>query len=164
MDESLPTSISTRGEFGAALHAVLVDAIEARARELWLVDPDFSEWPLGERATVDALTRWAQAAPQRRITLVAHSFADVPRRHPRFADWRRHWDHVVQAREVAELDASEVPTLLLASEGLGLQLIDRVHWRGRWFRDETDWKTWREVIDALLQRSSDAFPATVLGL
>jgi hypothetical protein len=164
MDESLPTSISTRNEFDAALRAALADAIESRTRELWFVDPDFSEWPLGDRAVVDQLTNWAQSVPQPRITLIAYSFAEMHRRHPRFVAWRRYWSHVVQARDVAELDASEVPTLMLAGDGLGVQLIDRMHWRGRWFRDETDWKTWREVIDALLQRSGDAFPATILGI
>jgi len=163
MDESLPTTISTRGEFAAALHAALVDAAASGTRELWLVDPDFAAWPLGERATIDELTRWAQA-PQRRITLIAHHFDEMPRRHPRFVEWRRYWSHLVQARAVAELDVSEVPTLLLAGDGLGVQLLDREHYRGRWFRDETDWKTWREVVDALLQRSGDAFPATTLGL
>jgi hypothetical protein len=163
MDETLPTSISTRAEFNTALLAALQDAIETNTRELWLVDPDFAAWPLGERAVVDLLTVWAQA-PQRRITLIARHFDEMPRRHPRFVQWRRYWSHFVQAYAVAELDPSDVPTLLLAGDGLGVQLIDRVHWRGRWFRDESDWRTWHEVIDALLQRSGDAFPATTLGL
>jgi peptidyl-tRNA hydrolase len=163
MDPSLPTSISTRAEFNTALLAALQDAVRAGTRELWLVDPDFADWPLGERATVELLTQWAQA-PQRRITLIARHFDEMPRRHPRFVQWRRHWSHFVEARAVADLDPSDVPTLLLAGDGLGVQLLDRVHWRGRWFSDEADWRTWREVVDALLQRSSDAFPATTLGI
>jgi hypothetical protein len=164
MDETLPTALSGRAEFAAAVRAVLTDAVDHGTRELWLVDPDFAAWPLGERATVDLLLRWAQGGAGRRIHLIAHHFDELPRRHPRFTAWRRDWAHVVTCREVAELDASEVPTLLLAGDGLGLQLPERQHVRGRWFRDETDWRTWREVVDALLQRSAEAFPATTLGL
>lgn len=164
MDERLPTAIASRAEFAAAVRAVLLDAAEHGTRELWLVDPDFALWPLGERETVALLLRWAQGGAGRRVTFVAHGFDDVVRRHPRFVAWRRDWAHVIQCREVGELDASEVPTLLLAGEGLGLQLLERRHVRGRWFRDEPTWRTWREVVDALLQRSAEAFPATTLGL
>lgn len=164
MDETLPTAIAGRAEFAAAVRAVLADAAAHGTRELWLVDPDFALWPLGERETVALLLRWAQGGPRRRITFVAHGFDDVPRRHPRFVAWRRDWAHVVSCREVSEVDASEVPTLLLAGEGLGVQLLERQHVRGRWFRDESNWRMWREVVDALLQRSSEAFPATTLGL
>lgn len=164
MDETLPTAIAGRSDFAAAVHAVLGDAAEHGTRELWLVDPDFSLWPLGERELVGLLTRWAQGGPGRRITVIAQRFDDIPRRHPRFVAWRRDWAHVIHCREVGEVDASEVPTLLLAGEGLGLQLLERQHVRGRWFRDDAAWRTWREVIDALLQRSAEAFPATTLGL
>jgi hypothetical protein len=164
MDETLPTAIAGRVEFAAALRAVLADAADRGTRELWLVDPDFAPWPLGERDTVALLLRWAQGGPGRHVTFMAHRFDDVPRRHPRFAAWRRDWAHVITCREVGDIDASEVPTLLLAGDGLGLQLLERQHVRGRWFRDESAWRTWREVIDALLQRSVEAFPATTLGL
>ena len=164
MDETLPTAIAGRAEFGAAGRAVLADAADHGTRELWLVDPDFALWPLGERETVALLLRWSQGGPGRRITYVAHSFDDVARRHPRFVAWRRDWAHVISCRAVGEVDASEVPTLLLAGDGLGLQLLERQHVRGRWFRDEASWRTWREIVDALLQRSAEAFPATTLGL
>jgi hypothetical protein len=164
MDTALPDSIASRSEFAAALLEVLDDAQASGTRELWLVDPDFDEWPLGQSRVCDVLTRWAQGRAERRITLIAQHYDDMPRRHPRFVEWRRKWSHVMQCRAVAGLDASEVPTLLLAGDGLGLHLLDRVHCRGYGFRDESQWRTWREVIDALLQRSEEAFPATTLGL
>lgn len=161
MDDT--TQITTRSEFLRALHALLDEAVQAETQELWLVDPHFADWPLNDRSTIELLTRWGRL-PQRRLMLIAQHYDEMPRRHPRFVDWRRSWSHVAQCRAVPELDLSEVPTLLLTADGAGLQLIDREHFRGRLFRDETTWRTWREVIDALLQRSEDAFPATTLGL
>jgi hypothetical protein len=158
--EMPPTAITTRAEFGAALAFVVGQSLAAR--EMWLVDRDFAAWPLDDTALLDALTRWARQ-PQRKLTLVGYGFDDVPRRHPRFTAWRRTWSHVVDARAVPELDPSEVPTLLLAGE-LGVQLFDREHARGHWFADETTWRTWREVVDALLQRSESSFGASTLGL
>eukprot|EP01038_Epipyxis_sp_PR26KG_P003901 gene3901-5592_t len=39
-------------------------AFEVAAEQGWnhitLSDPDFADWPLGERAVVDALNRWAR--------------------------------------------------------------------------------------------------------
>ena len=96
--------------------------------------------------------------------MFAHDFDGLPRRQPRLTRWRRTWSHALDARVLEEVDASEVPTLLLAGNGLGLQMLDRRYCRGRWFRDDTTWRTWREVIDALSQRSDTSFGATTLGL
>lgn len=157
------TQITTRAEFADALGCVLDEASADGTRELWLVDPDFDAWPLDNPNILDCLTRWARL-PRRRAMLLAQSFESVPLRQPRFTQWRRTWSHAIECRVLEEIDTSEVPTLLLAGGGLGLQLLDRTHCRGRWFRDDTTWRTWREVIDALLQRSQSSFGATTLGL
>jgi hypothetical protein len=157
------TQIASRADFAQALIYVLERAIEDGTKELWLVDPDFEIWPLDDAAFLDALTTWARL-PKRRAHMLAHDFDGVPRRQPRFTHWRRTWSHALDARVLEEVDASEVPTLLLAGDGLGLQLLDRRYCRGRWFRDDTTWRTWREVIDALSQRSDTSFGATTLGL
>jgi hypothetical protein len=162
MMDTLGSHIGSRAEFAAALCHVLDEANTNGTRELWLVDPDFSIWPLDDLALLERLTHFARA-PQRCINLLAHDFDDVPRRQPRFSAWRRTWSHVVHSRAV-EVDASEVPTLLLAGVGLGVLLLDRRYCRGRWFRDDGTWRTWREVVDALSQRSETSFGATTLGL
>ena len=157
------TQITTRTEFAAALRHVLQQAAGDGTRELWLVDPDFEPWPLDDPGLLDDLTRWARL-PGRRAVMLAHAFDRLPLRRPRFTEWRRTWSHALECRALDEVDASEVPTLLLAGSALGVQLLDRRYCRGRWFRDDTTWRTWREVIDALLQRSESSFGATTLGL
>jgi hypothetical protein len=159
----LKTQITTRSEFAMALRHVLQQAAANGTRDLWLVDPDFDSWPLDDTGLLDDLTRWARL-PRRHAVMLAHSFDRLPLRQPRFTEWRRTWSHVLECRSLEEIDASEVPTLLLAGEGLGVQLLDRRYCRGRWFQDDTTWRTWREVIDALSQRSDSSFGATTLGL
>ena len=157
------TQITTRAEFGAALRYVLDEAVADGTRELLLVDRDFDAWPLDDADILDRLTQWARL-PKRHATLYAHSFETVPRRLPRFTQWRRTWSHALDCRALEEVDPSEVPTLLLAGSGLGLQLLDKRYCRGRWFRDDTTWRTWREVVDALSQRSETSFGSSTLGL
>jgi hypothetical protein len=47
---------------------------------------------------------------------------------------------------------------------VAVQLIDRVHWRGRAETDARAARLWRERIDAVLQRSEISFAANALGL
>jgi hypothetical protein len=168
-----PDSITTRKEFQAQVRALLAEAEQQGAKELWWVDPDFADWPLNERELVAALSAWA--APQRRLTMLAQRFDEVQRSHPRFVTWRRDFGHVIHCRQV-DVDASEVPSLLLVGSAsgpasgsangptTGLQLTNRQRFRGRRLRDEADVQAWREVIDALMQRSQDGFASTTLGI
>ena len=52
----------------------------------------------------------------------------------------------------------------LVSDVLGLRMSGTVQGRGRLTRERTDLVQWRDAVDALLQRSMPAFPATTLGL
>ena len=104
--------ITSRGEFHAALHRAFADAASIGCRELWLCDPDFSDWPLGDRSVVEQLRQWAGS--QRRITLLAGTFDEVVRRHPRWIEWRRQWSHVVHCRVNSEIGTAQLPTVLLA--------------------------------------------------
>ena len=154
--------ITTRSEFHAALRQALAEAADAGSRELWLSDPDFADWPLGERDIVDQLARWA--ASSRRITLLAGTFDEVARRHPRWVAWRRQWSHIVGCRTNRELPSEELPTLLCAAGTVSVRLVDRVHHRGRISHDRADELRCKEQFDAVLQRSEEAFPATTTGL
>jgi hypothetical protein len=160
--ESMPGLISTRGEFHAALRLAFTEAADAGSRELWLCDNDFAGWPLGERTVVEQLTRWA--ASSRRLTLLARNFDEVARRHARWVEWRRQWAHIVSCRTNHELEVGEVPTVLIASGTLSVRLADPLRHRGRLSRDKADEIRCREAIDAVLQRSEEAFPATTTGL
>lgn len=161
----LPASTSpirSRAEFHAALRSAFAEAAAAGAREIWLCDADFADWPLGERAVIESLTQWA--ASRRRLTLLAQHFDTVVRLHARWIFWRRQWSHIVQCRSNAELEAAQLPTLLLAPGVVSVELFDPVHHRGRVSHEAADGLRCRERIDAVLQRSAEAFPVTTTGL
>jgi hypothetical protein len=154
--------ITTRAEFHAALQQAFARAAQAGCRELWLCDEDFADWPLGERAIVESLTEWA--ASSRRLTLAARSFDEVARRHARWVAWRRNWSHIVSCRTNTELATGEFPTVLLALGTVSVRLSDVVHHRGRLSHEKADEIRCKELIDAVLQRSEESFPATTTGL
>ncbi|MEP7301538.1 MAG: hypothetical protein ABI699_08440 [Caldimonas sp.] len=154
--------IASRNDFHEAVRTALAQAAEQGAREIFLVAPDFDDWPLNERGVVEALGRWALSS--RKLVVFAHGFEELARRAPRFAEWRRQWSHVVQCRSDPDLEAQQVPTLLLVPDLLAVRLVDPVGYRGTVSGRPADQVDCRETIDALLQRSVEAFPATTLGL
>ena len=162
MNEHKLNQIASRKEFHEAIRAALAQAADAEAPEICLVDPDFQEWPLGERAVVETLSRWANS--RRKLLLFAHSFEALPRTAPRFAEWRRQWSHIVQCRNDPDLEAQQVPTLLLVPDEVTVRLLDPVRHRGMISGRAGDQAEARETIDALLQRSFEAFPPTTLGI
>jgi hypothetical protein len=162
MDASNRRVITSRSEFHAALRGAFSLAASAGARELWLCDEDFADWPLGERAVVDELTQWAQS--RRRLTVLAHNFDEVARRHGRWTEWRRQWAHVVECRTNAEIEAAQMPTICLVSDIFSVRLSDPVRHRGMASHEAADALACREAIDAVSQRSIETFPATTLGL
>jgi len=156
------TLITTRAEFHAALRAAFAEAATAGSHELWLADNDFADWPLGERDVIESLSQWV--ASSRKLTLLAHDFDEVARRHPRWVTWRRQWSHVVSCRSNAELEAGEMPTLLIAAGTVTVRLSDPVRHRGRIAHDRAEELRCKELFDAVSQRSEEAFPATSTGL
>lgn len=161
-DEPTRSLIDTRAAFHDAVRVVFAEAARVGCREIWLIDDDFGDWPLSERAVIDDLTRWVEA--HRSFTVVARSFDEISRRHARWVTWRRQFSHVVHCRTNNDLEAGQMPTILLAPGLLSVRLFDRVNYRGTISRDAADAVQWREAIDAVLQRSEEAFPATTLGL
>jgi hypothetical protein len=159
-DDILP--IGSRAEFLDAVRTAFTQAEEHGAREIVLVDPNFADWPLNERGVVDSLARWIDSS--RLLVVVAHSFDELARRQLRFVEWRRQWAHVVQCRNDPELEAEQIPTLLLVPGHLCMRVLDRVRWRGTVSKRPVDLTESREIVDALLQRSVEAFPVTPLGL
>lgn len=153
--------ITGRSEYRAAVRLALSQAAAERARELVFVDPDFEAWPLEDAQVLAALTAWARL-PKRQLLIVACRFDELPRRCPRFTAWRRDWAHVI-ACHATEVEASQVPTLLLAGKH-SLTLADRLQWRGHWLDDDSQISAWREVVDVLMQRSEPDFAANTLGL
>lgn len=162
MSEHVRRLIETRNDFHDALRAAFAEAAHRGCREIWLVDEDFADWPLSERQVIEHLTQWAAA--HRRLTVIARHFDAIVRRHARWAEWRRQWSHVVQCRANDELEAGQMPCILLAPGLTSVRMFDVVHHRGVATDETADAMRWREVVDAVLQRSEEAFPATTLGL
>jgi len=156
------TLITTRSEFQTALRDALAEAAQRGSPELWLCDQTFADWPLGERAVIANLEQWALS--RRKLTLIARHFDEVGRRHPRWVEWRRTWSHIVSCRANPEFEREEFPVLLLAAGTVSVQLSNQEHYRGRTSHDKADEIHCRELVDAVLQRSEEAFPATTTGL
>ena len=162
MDDPTRRPIASRNEFLDALRSAFAQAATAGAREISLCDATFADWPLGEPGVIEDLTRWAQG--RRRLTVLAHNFDEIARRHGRWTEWRRQWAHVVQCRGNEELEAAEFPTICVVADVVSVRLVDLVHHRSMASHEASDAVACREAIDAISQRSAEAFPVTTLGL
>lgn len=160
--DSASPPIGSRADFHKAIVAAFERAASQGCREIFICDTDFADWPLGERAVVAALTQWAYK--HRRLTVMAVSFDEILRRHPRWVEWRRNWGHVVECRLVEDIEAEKMPRLWFAPSLLAVRLIDPQHYRG--FIDEgaADLVSIREEVDEIANCSVPAFPVTLLGL
>ena len=82
----------------------------------------------------------------------------------RWVEWRRQWAHVVECRSLAEDDAGKLTGLFLAPGLFTLRVLDMEHYRAILSFETADAIRARDNLDALLQRSKEAFPVTTLGL
>lgn len=150
-----------REAWAQALAAVLELALAERVRQMAWCDPDFADWPLGERVLTESLHAWSRAGGQ--LSLLALDYRTLRERHARFVTWRTQWSHRVDARaaprELREgfptlvclpgwamsRSPSRPPVVLASAEPARVQGLT-LAWQGLW------------------ERSSAAFPATTLGL
>ncbi len=156
-----PATIDGRNAFIQAVRDTLAQALATRQRELCFVDADFESWPLDDPQVLAALDPWIRL-PLRRMLILAGRFDAVPRRFPRFTEWRRNWAHAIECRST-DVERSQIPTLLLAGSG-SLYLADPKRWRGHHLTEDREVGDWREVVDVLVQRSEPDFAASMLGL
>lgn len=162
--ERIPSGpIASRDQFQAAVRNVVLNAEALGLRELAWVSPDFADWPLDEPALIDALGHWARQ-PGARLTWIAHDFERVRRAMPRLTRWRQTFAHVIACRTPPELPGPDTPTLLLAGRSVAVRMLDLDHARGWVSHQGRDVQRAREEIDAVLQRSEEAFASGVLGL
>ncbi|MBX9935953.1 MAG: hypothetical protein K2Y10_05115 [Burkholderiaceae bacterium] len=163
-----PTHFLPQGRFQGreAFQQLVRDALATAAAEGWreiiLSDADFHDWPLGERAVVESLQAWAGRG--RRMTLLACQYDDVVRRHARFVQWRRTWDHLLTCRRSAAADRLDVPSVVW-SPGWVLQRLDPERCNGVTGAEPERRVLLRETLNEWLHnKSSPGFPATTLGL
>jgi hypothetical protein len=156
-------SLASRADLEAAVESLIVGLPDSEVRTLTLVAAAPADWPLGASPTqIDALTRWARR-PGRRFRLIGLHFDELALGNPRLSNWRRNWNHVIEAWQPVGIARSDIPNLLIAGE----QVID---WRsddppkGFVKHDASASHRASLLVDALLQRSESAWPMVTLGL
>ena len=150
-----------RTEFAELIRQSLAVAAAQGWREIICCDPDFADWPLGERAVAQALNDWSASGGK--FTMLAGNYDAVPRRHARFVTWRRTWSHLIECRTSAASPADRLPSALW-SPGWVFERLDLERSRGVAGSDAARRTLLKERLNEYLANSSAAFPATVLGL
>jgi hypothetical protein len=150
-----------REAFDALLRGALSAAAQQGWKEIVFSDPDFADWPLGERATIEALQAWS--ASGRRLMLLAQRFDVLERGHARFVPWRRMWDHIIECRATGKAAGSEVPSAIWTPTWF-VHRIDPERSRGVSGTDAPARRALRESIDECWRIARPAFPASTLGL
>lgn len=140
-------------------------ALACAAQQGWshlvLSDADFADWPLGERAVVQALQDWARQG--RHIQFMARDFGPLRELHPRLVQWRISWAHIVQAHACSGGGGTELPSAIW-SPGWTLERLDPLRCTLVASVDSLRRVALKERLDACWRMGSPSFPATTLGL
>ncbi|HXD42520.1 MAG TPA: hypothetical protein VN649_18285 [Ramlibacter sp.] len=148
-----------------AFQQLVRDALACAAREGWreiiLSDPNFEDWPLGERAVAQSLEAWS--ATGRQCTLLARRYDEVVRRHARFVTWRRTWSHIIEARACASADPLELPSAIW-SPGWVLRRLDIDNCSGVAGSEPERRLLLRDNLQEWVKKSTPSFPSSTLGL
>ncbi|MDQ3058782.1 MAG: hypothetical protein M3R45_04575 [Pseudomonadota bacterium] len=150
-----------RAEFADLIRLALATAAAQGWREIIVCDPDFEDWPLGERVVAQALNDWSKSG--RTFTMLAANYEALVRRHARFVTWRRTWAHLVECRKSAATPAESLPSALW-SPGWVLERQDLPRCIGMAGSEPARRVALRERVNEVLLKSSPAFAATTLGL
>jgi hypothetical protein len=148
-------------EFAELIRQALRVAAVQGWREMIWCDPDFADWPLGERAVAQALHDWSQAG--RKLTMLAKNYHEVQRRHMRFVTWRRTWSHLVDCRATVVTSVSDAPSALWGP-GWAFERYDLQRCAGTAGSDVARRVVLKARLNAVLLKSAPAFPVSTLGL
>ncbi|MEO7953089.1 MAG: hypothetical protein ABIR35_03200 [Polaromonas sp.] len=149
---------SGRNEFAELVRQAFAAAAIQGWREIMVCDADFADWPLGERAFIQALGDWSRTG--RQFTMIASNYDEIPRKHARFVSWRRSWAHIVECRSCA---ADKLPSALWSSNWV-FERMDVQRCSGVAGPEAGRRIALRERLSERLLHSSPAFAATTLGL
>ena len=147
--------------FAEVVRAAFAVAAQHGWRELLLSDVDFADWPIGECAVVRSLHDWARSG--RQLTLIAATYDEVRRRHPRFTAWRQTWSHLVTCRIVRKSGLGELPSAIWSPQW-ALRRLDPVWSCGVAGSEPARRALLRERLMAHLHNSAPGFAPTALGL
>ena len=152
---------SGRAEFRASLRSLFERAAQEGWSEMVWSDPNFADWTLGERATIDLLNQWAGHG--RRLILLAGRYDVLMQGHARFVAWRKTWDHVLACRQSRSADPGSTPSAIWGRSAM-LQRNDVERCVGVLSDDPGRRLRLRQELDEWLAESMPAFPASTLGL
>ena len=130
-------------------------------REWWWCDPDFADWPLGERAVTEALDRWAGQG--RLLHLLARDFKPLRETHARFVHWRTRWDHCIEARACPSVAADDFPSGMWMPSVCWAR-VDPVRGVALVSDDPQRRVAFQQRLQGTWAKASPAFPASTLGL
>ena len=147
--------------FADRVRSALLHADREGWTEMVWSDAGFEDWPLYEKAVVEALNAWARKG--RKLTLLAHHFDAMRRIHHRFVEWRVRWDHVVDCRVCKGVEATEFPSALW-TPSWALRRLDLVRSTGVCSDEPRMRLLLREELEERKRQSSPGFPASILGL
>jgi len=149
---------SGRTDFTEMIRQAFATGAQQGWREIIVCDPDFEDWPLGERTVAQALNDWSKTG--RTFTMLARNYDEVSRRHARFVTWRRTWAHIIECRANT---SDDLPSALLGP-GWVFERLDLQRCTGMAGSEPVRRVALRERLNEKLLKSSPAFPATTLGL
>lgn len=152
---------SGRSEFTGLVRQALAAAAAQGWHEMIWCDPDFSDWPLGERSVVQALNDWAKSG--RKLTMLAENYDAIPRQHGRFTTWRQTWSHVIECHKSGAASSGRLPSVFW-SPGWAMERLDSQRCTGVASADLARCMALKERLNEHLAASSSGFPASVLGL
>ena len=152
---------SGRVEFAELIRQALAAAAAQGWQEIILCDPNFEDWPLGERVVAQSLNDWSKTG--RKLTMLAGNYDEVMRRHARFVTWRRTWAHIVDCRGNAGGSANDLPSALW-SPGWVFERLDIARSNGTAGAEPARRQELKERLAEQLMRSSPTFAATTLGI
>ena len=163
---SLPDLPSGRFSGREAFMQLVRDGLATAARDGWseiiVSDSNFYDWPLGELAVIELLQQWAHSG--RRFTMLACTFDEVIRRHPRFVRWRGTWDHIISCRRSPSADPLDLPSAFWSPAWV-MHRLDPVRCVGvAGFEPERRVLLRESLNEWLRSKSSPGFPSTTLGL
>jgi hypothetical protein len=147
--------------FADLVRQVLASAPTHGWADWWWCDPDFVDWPLGEREVVQTLNQWARRG--RRLHLLARDFHALRQAHARFVQWRITWDHLIDVRACPSVAMENFPSGILAPEWC-LQRIDVARSVVLCSDDPQRRVLLRQELQAAWDQGTPAFPASTLGL
>lgn len=153
--------LSGRTVFVGLLRQAFAAAAQAGWSRIVLCDPDFADWPLGEREVVASLNAWSSRG--RTIHLLARDYGVLRQLHPRFVQWRTTWSHLVEAQACAGASVDELPSVFWSSAWT-LQRLDTVRCSMVASRSPERRVALQEQLQQWSLKGTPAFPASTLGL